>query len=100
MTTKVDTSFASLSQRLFTLAAPAFLVASTLPAAAHPGHSLHDASPAHLLTSPDHLLVLIASGIAMLTLARLIPSRWLRRAVSGAGTVALLSAAVLWGMRS
>lgn len=66
---------------------------------AHPGHGLHDASAAHILTSPYHLAILAASGAALLLAARLIQRRLPRRLVQVAGFAALAAVAVLWAWR-
>jgi peptidoglycan/LPS O-acetylase OafA/YrhL len=65
-------------------------------AEAHPGHSLFDATPMHLLTSPDHFLVLAMAGTVLLFGAKFIQRRLPRRLIQGAGVVALAGAAVVW----
>ena len=65
-------------------------------AQAHPGHSLFDAAPVHLLTSPDHFLVLAMTGTVLLFGAKFVERRLPRRLVQGAGVLALGGAAVVW----
>jgi hypothetical protein len=65
-------------------------------AQAHPGHSLFDATPMHLLTSPDHFLVLAMTGTLLLFGAKFVQSRLPRRFIQGAGVIALAAAAVVW----
>ena len=66
-------------------------------AQAHPGHSLFGATPIHLLTSPDHFLVLAMTGTLLLFGAKFVQRRLPRRLVQGAGVFALGGAAVVWG---
>ena len=85
--------------RRFAVAAALAMLARASSAQAHPGHDLLDASPAHLLTSPDHLLVLGLVGTAMLIGARLVHERLPRRVLQFSGALAVVGAIVLWGMR-
>jgi hypothetical protein len=76
------------------------LLAVPLTSQAHPGHNLSDASPQHLLTSPDHLAVLAFGGIALWLAGRFVQRQLPRRLLQGAGLAAILSAAVIWGVRA
>ncbi len=78
----------------------ALLALATGLAQAHPGHALHDASPTHLLTSPDHLAVLALGGAAVWFGARWVERRLPRRSLQVLGIVAVTTAAVLWGIRA
>ncbi len=80
-------------------AAAAGLLAWASPAGAHPGHSLTEASPAHLLTSPDHLLVLLLLAGALGVAAQFVHRRLPRRLLQFGAVVAVLGAAALCGMR-
>ena len=73
------------------------LVLGAVAAQAHPGHSLTEATPAHLFTSADHLLVLAVSGLLLICGARLVQRTWPRRILQGTGVLALAGAAVVWG---
>ena len=64
---------------------------------AHPGHLLSEASPAHLVTSPDHFLVLVISGVLLIAGARLVQRTWVRRALQCTAAMAFLGAAMIWG---
>ena len=62
----------------------------------HPGHGLLDQGTSHLITSPYHLLVLLASGLLLAAAARFVRScrlQWLMRAT---GAAFLLLAAAFW----
>ena len=76
------------------------LLATSLSARAHPGHSLHDASTAHLLTSPNHLAVLALGGVVFFTAGYFIQRRLPRRLLQGCGLAAVLAAVVGWGLRA
>jgi hypothetical protein len=67
-------------------------------AQAHPGHSWSDASPAHLLTSPYHLVLLAWGGATIFFAARWVERRAGRRLLQGLGVAALTTAAVLWSL--
>lgn len=83
----------------FPVLAAGFLL-SAVALRAHPGHALREASPAHLFTSPDHLAVLALGGVALWFTARLVQRRWPRLLLRSAGAAAILTAAVLWGIRA
>lgn len=76
------------------------LLSIALTAQSHPGHDLRDASPQHLITSPDHLAVLALSGLALWLAGRFVQRQLPRRLLQGAGLAAILSAAVIWGVRA
>ena len=81
-------------------AVSAWLLALAFTAQAHPGHDLRDATPQHLLTSPDHLAVLALGGVALWFAGRLAQRQMPRRILQCTGVVALLTSAVLWGLRA
>lgn len=72
------------------------LTAATLTTSAHPGHSLHDSTWTHLLTSPDHFAVLAGVGLALVVGAQWVQGRLPRRLVRGSGWIAVLGAALGW----
>jgi len=76
------------------------LTALGLTAQAHPGHDLRDATSLHLLTSPDHLAVLALGGAALWFAGRFVQRQLPRRLLQGAGLAAVLSAALIWGIRT
>jgi hypothetical protein len=76
------------------------LLILALTAQAHPGHDLLDATPRHLLTSPDHLAVLTAGGVALWIAGRFVQRQLPRRLLQGVGLAAILVAAVVWGIRA
>jgi hypothetical protein len=80
------------------LAASLALNSSAVLVHAHPGHDLHDASMIHVVTSPDHLAVLALAGLTMLSLGYFIHRRLPRRILQCGGALAILAAAVLWGL--
>jgi uncharacterized membrane protein len=82
---------------LLTLAA---ILGAALPALAHPGHSLTDASASHLLTSPFHVLTLAAMGVVTYAAARLVQKQAPRLALQATGTMLMVTAVVLWGLRA
>ena len=71
-----------------------------ISASAHPGHSLNEATPGHLLTSPDHLTVLALGGVALWFAGRFVQRQLPRRLLQGAGVAAILTAAAIWGVRT
>ena len=71
-----------------------------ISASAHPGHDLRDATPQHLLTSPDHLSVLALGGVALWFAGRFVQRQLPRRLLQGAGLAAVLTAALIWGVRT
>jgi hypothetical protein len=93
-------SFVSTGARRLRLLISSPLLTLALAAQAHPGHDLRDASPQHLLTSPDHLALLALGGLALWLAGRFVPRQLPRRLLQGAGLTALLGAAVLWGVRA
>ncbi|HEY6170100.1 MAG TPA: hypothetical protein VI454_18850 [Verrucomicrobiae bacterium] len=70
-------------------------LAMALPASAHPGRSLTEASRAHLLTSPSHLVALFAAGLAFILMAQFIRQRFPRRSLQILGAAAAASAILL-----
>jgi len=86
----------SLPKRLVVLVLTLFTLAPLTNA--HPGHSLIEAAPAHLLTSPDHLVVLTFLGLFSCLIARFVRARLLRQLLQVSGAFSTLTAVVLWGI--
>ena len=83
------------------LAAASLALFAGVPlAGAHPGHSLTDATVAHLVTSPGHLVVLVLLGAVMVLGAQVVQQRLPRRAMQAAGCVAFLGGVILFGLRA
>ena len=78
------------------LSAVTLLAVGGLTAHAHPGHSMLETSPAHVLTSPYHIAVLALGGLALFCSARLVQRQLPRRLLQATGVVALIAAAVSW----
>jgi hypothetical protein len=70
------------------------LTIGNVVALAHPGHSLHDESVSHTLTSPYHLATLALLGGALLVGALFVRRLVARRTLQFAGFTALCVAAV------
>jgi hypothetical protein len=68
---------------------------SAFPVLAHPGHPLRTAPPQHLLTSPDHLIVLVAGGTVLWLTGLFVQRRLPRQFLQGAGLAAILIAAFI-----
>jgi hypothetical protein len=87
----------SASKNISRLSATALSVAlglmTTLPVSAHPGHSLHDESVTHALTSPYHLLTLALIGSGLLLGAVFVKRLAARRIlqITGAAAIAVAS---------
>ena len=79
-------------RQLVRLSAPlATLAALTAPATAHPGHASFDSGFLHWLTSADHGLLMVASGIAAGVLAGRVSQAAGRAALRvGGGAIAAL----------
>jgi hypothetical protein len=92
-------SFANVGADRLKLLACSPLLTLAFAAQAHPGHDLRDASPEHLLTSPDHLAVLALGGAALWLAGWGVPRPLPRRFLQAAGLVAACSAALIWGAR-
>ena len=91
-------SFGSRVRRL--VPAALLCAGSTLAALAHPGHSLGDASARHLLTSPDHLAVLLLAGCGLTASSWLVQKHLPRRALQCSGAALLAAFVILWGLNS
>ncbi len=65
-------------------------------AQAHPGHSLAEASPGHLLSSPDHIALLALAAFLPVYIARQIPHPVARRWLDATGVVVALATAAMW----
>ena len=81
------------SSRVFLFAVAVLAPAKT--ANAHPGHHLLEQGPAHVITSPYHLLMLATMGVAVLAAAQMVRSRWTQQFLRIAGLVAVIAAGVL-----
>jgi hydrogenase/urease accessory protein HupE len=77
------------------LALVAFLAAG-VSAFAHPGHGLLEKGPRHAFTSPDHLLVMGVAGILLVGFGLISKNKTVRRAMVGAGSLAMGLAAAVW----
>ena len=87
-------------KRISSLAITALVLAcSVLSTTAHPGHSLGEHGPLHVVTSPYHLAMLALAGGALLVASRFVHRRWPRRLLQGAGIAAFLAIALVWGIR-
>ena len=71
-----------------------------LPAFAHPGHSLTDASATHLLASPFHLTTLAVIGGGIFLGARFVRGSAARKVMQLTGVVLLLTIVTLLGLRA
>ncbi|MBI3879001.1 MAG: hypothetical protein HY301_02930 [Verrucomicrobia bacterium] len=91
-------SHRSIPQR-FTVGALAVLAFAPL-AHAHPGHSLTEATPLHLLTSPDHLAMLALLGGGLCVAAQFVRRPLPRRAMQFAGALGVIAAAALFAARA
>jgi hypothetical protein len=78
----------------------ALLALASGVAQAHPGHGLHAAGAAHLLTSPYHLAVLALGGATIWVAARWVERRLPRRLLQLFGVVAVAAATVLMVLRA
>ena len=78
------------------LSAVTLLVVGALPANAHPGHSVLETSPTHILSSPYHIAVLALSGLTLFFGARLVQRQLPRRVLQVAGVIALIAAIAIW----
>jgi hypothetical protein len=67
---------------------------------AHPGHSLKDATAAHIVSSPYHLAALAGAGLLIFGASWCIQRQRPRRGMQFAGLVAMGAALLLWGTRS
>ena len=89
-----------LMKRISQLAGIALgLAGFVLSLSAHPGHSLGEHGPLHVVTSPYHLAILALAGAGLMLVARFIRPLVLRRIVQSAGLIAMVAAAVIWGVR-
>ncbi len=69
---------------------------TNLPANAHPGHRLTEAGPAHLFTSPDHLLMLVGVAVAIAIGAHWVRQPKVRRTMQIGAVVTSGVALALW----
>jgi hypothetical protein len=88
---KQITKLISIKAFLFTAA----LLAIVQAANAHPGHGLLDHGAAHVITSPYHLVILAAMGVAMTAVAQIVRSRSARQWMRIAGVAAVIAAGLL-----
>lgn len=68
---------------------------ATAVAQAHPGHSIFQSSPIHLLTEPDHATVLVAVGVVLWLIGSAFRRPGLRHATRLIGAAALSSGLLL-----
>jgi hypothetical protein len=71
-----------------------FGLVATFPAAAHPGHGLHEESVTHALTSPYHLLTLALVGGGLLLAAKFVKRLTARRTLQITGVAAIAVASL------
>jgi hydrogenase/urease accessory protein HupE len=90
-------SFGTQKSNRARLAFAAVMSLATSSLHAHPGHALADQGVAHLLTSPYHLTMLTAIGLALVLGGRLFRRPLIRRWMQLGGAASLLAAAILWG---
>ncbi|HVY68729.1 MAG TPA: hypothetical protein VHH73_02310 [Verrucomicrobiae bacterium] len=76
------------------------MMAGSLVANAHPGHSLSGTSARHIVTSPYHLAVLTLAGLALFGAARLVKREFPRQLLQLSGATLMLMAVLVWGLRS
>jgi hypothetical protein len=62
---------------------------------AHPGHGLLDHGAAHMITSPYHLVILGALGVAMIAVAQIVRTGSVQRFLRIGGVGAVLAAGLL-----
>ncbi len=79
------------------LAAFVALALSAVLAHAHPGHGLHEASAAHVVTSPYHLLMLGLGGALLWGAGVLVKRQLTARLLKGAGALMAIGAVLIWG---
>ena len=85
------TKLNSLNSFLFSAA----LLAVVQTANAHPGHGLLDHGAAHVITSPYHLMILAAGGVALIAGARIVRNRSVQQGLRIAGFGAVIAAGLL-----
>ncbi len=88
------------NRRKFAAPARSAGVLSPLTALAHPGHGLAEESVSHYLTSPFHLAVLLALGCALMIAARFVTHATAKKVLLSTGTVAVVTALAVWGIRA
>jgi len=71
---------------------------SVSAAQAHPGHSLGDYGAAHIASSPYHVSILAAVGLALWLGARFVKWPVGRRVLRAGGIAAVMLAAAWWGV--
>ena len=71
------------------------LLAVVQTANAHPGHGLLEHGAAHVITSPYHLVILAAMGVAMIAAAQIVRRRSAQRFMRIAGIGAVIAAGAL-----
>ena len=91
----------SLVPHVRRLAAAALALFAGVPlASAHPGHSLTDATVAHWVTSPGHLVVLVLLGAMLFLGAQVVQQRVPRRALQAVGCLAFFGGVIRFGLRA
>src|SRR5580765_9111008 len=73
----------------------AALLTGIRTANAHPGHRLLDHGAAHVITSPYHLVIFGAMGVAMIAVAQIVRSRSAQQCLRIAGVGAVIAAGLL-----
>jgi len=77
----------------------ALFALSASPLHAHPGHPIGDQGVSHVISSPYHLSILAALGLALWLGAWFVQRQGARRLLQAGGIAALLVAFVLLGLR-
>lgn len=78
---------------------PLLPILAVSSAHAHPGHSLGEHGAAHVVTSPYHLAMLAAVGMALWFGGRFVQSQLSRRILQGTGIAAVITAVAIFGSR-
>jgi hypothetical protein len=73
---------------------------SAISASAHPGHRLGEHGATHIVSSPYHLAMLALGGAMLWLTGRFVQRQLPRRFLQGAGIAAVLTAALIWGVRT
>jgi len=73
-----------------------FIALLAVPAGAHPGHGLADASATHLVTSPYHLGMLLVVAAMLALGAHWTRSVRARRWMQAGAALSLIAAAAVW----
>ena len=84
------------AHKLALLSTTAWMTNLIQSAQAHPGHDFLESSPSHLLTSPDHLLVLAVIGVVLFLVGGIIERRLPRHILRGIGAATVVVSGVVF----